>query len=106
MASRAGQLRKQVVELVEGRPGWKLEPRSTPGATPLWCYVIDGQVEFSVTVEDASVRLYVMATDEEIVFEGTDELAEWMQTHRADALGDRPRRPEGKERFRRFFEWS
>jgi len=106
MASRAGQVRKQLVELVEGRPGWRLEPRSTPGAAPLWCFVAGGEVEFSVTVEDGSIRLYVMATDEEIEFEHTDELEAWMHAHRADALGERPRRPQGKERFRRFFEWS
>jgi len=72
----------------------------------LWCYVADGRVEFSATAEDGVIRLYVMATDEEIVFAGTDELAEWVRTHHADALGDRPPRPGGKERFRRLFEWS
>ena len=104
--SRAKDARKELVELLEGRPGWRLEPRSTPGAAPLWCYVTGGEIEFSVTAEDGAIHLYVMATDHELVFRDTNELTAWLQEHRDDAFRDRPQRPEGKERFRRYFEWS
>ena len=56
-------LRKDLVDLVEGVPGWRLEPRTTPGASPLWCFVADGKIEFSVTVEGSELVLYDMETD-------------------------------------------
>lgn len=106
MAGRAGQLRKQVVDLLEGRPGWRLEPRTTPGAPPLWCFVVEGEIEFSVTVVDGSIRLYVMATDGEVEFSDVDELTSWIRLHRAEALQEAPPRPGRKARFRSYFEWS
>ena len=106
MARGADQARKQIVELFQGRPGWRLEPRTTPGATPLWCFVADGRVEFSVTAEGGSFRLYVMDTDQEIVFEDVDELRAWLWANRAEALQDAPTRPDGKTRVKKFFEWS
>ncbi len=44
-----GRRRTRSCDLLGGRPGWRLEPRSTPGATPLWCFVVNGKIEFSVT---------------------------------------------------------
>ena len=106
MTRRENEVRKQVVELFQGRPGWRLEPRTTPGATPLWCFVANGKVEFSVTAESGSLRLYVMDTDQEIVFEDLDELRDWLRANRAEALQDAPTRPDGKTRVKKFFEWS
>ena len=106
MTRRENEVRKQVVELFQGRPGWRLEPRTTPGATPLWCFVANGKVEFSVTAEGGSLRLYVMDTDQEIVFEDLDELRDWLRANRAEALQDAPTRPDGKTRVKKFFEWS
>jgi hypothetical protein len=106
MASRSNHPRHQLVELLEGRPGWRLEPRTTPGASPLWCFVYEGQIEYSVTVEDDLVRLYVMADDQELQFPDADALTEWLRTHRADALQPAPARPDGKKRLKRLFEWS
>jgi hypothetical protein len=106
MASSAGRLRKELAGLLEGRPGWRLEPRTTPGATPLWCFVSEGEVEFSVTVEGPRIRLYVMATDEDREFDDADELEAWVRDHRADALRERPPRPAGKNRIRRFIDWG
>jgi hypothetical protein len=106
MTRRESQMRKQVVELFQGRPGWRLEPRTTPGATPLWCFVVNGKVEFSVTADGGSLRLYVMDTDQEIVFEDVDELRAWLSANRAEALQDAPTRPDGKTRVKKFFEWG
>jgi hypothetical protein len=106
MTRRNNEMRKQVVELFQGRPGWRLEPRTTPGATPLWCFVVNGKVEFSVTAEGGAIRLYVMDTDHEIVFEDLNDLTSWLRANRAEALQDTPPRPAGKTRAKKFFEWS
>ena len=104
--SRTNDMRQDVVDLLRGRPGWRLEPRTTPGASPVWCYVVGGQIEFSVAVEDGVIRLYVMDTDHEVVFADADELTRWLQTHKAHALQEVPVRPDGKARVKRFFEWN
>ena len=90
-----------------GRPGWRLEPRSTPGATPLWCFVFNGKIEFSVTVEAASVRLYVMETDQEIVFADADGLMAWLRANRAEAVLEPEPRADARSRgFRKLTEWG
>ncbi len=94
------------MDLLEGRPGWRLEPRTTPGATPLWCFVEGGEIEFSVTTEKDLFRLYVMATDQEIVFADLEQLTTWLQAHRPGAMQEVPRRPDGKVRLRKLFEWG
>ena len=104
--SRAGDVRKEVVGLLRGRPGWRLEPRTTPGAAPVWCYVDGGEIECSVAVEEGVVRLYVMDTDREVVLADADELKAWLRANKAHALEDAPQRPDGKTRVKRFFEWS
>jgi hypothetical protein len=105
MGRRTDTTRQEIVELVEGRPGWRLEPRTTPGASPMWCFVPDGEIEFSVAADRGSVHLYVMATDRELVFADAEQLSAWLRIHRDDALQERPLRPPVKERSRRFFEW-
>jgi hypothetical protein len=106
MSGRVGPSRNVLVDLLGGRPGWRLEPRSTPGATPLWCFVFSGKIEFSVTTEGNSIHLYVMETDEDLVFQDADELTTWLRTHRAEALRDAVSGRPGKSRFRRLFEWG
>jgi hypothetical protein len=99
-------LRKDLVDLVSGLEGWRLEPRTTPGASPLWCYLSDGKVELSVSVDGRAVVLYVMDTDEELTFPGRDALVAWLGEHRPDAMRPLPPRVKEKKRFRRFFEWE
>jgi hypothetical protein len=109
----------ELVDLLVGRPGWRLEPRSTPGTTPLWCFVANGKIEFSVTVEaeadtgssaDAgSLHLYVMETDQEIIFKDADALMAWLRANRAEAALDQEQPGQGpkrKSRFRRITEWG
>ena len=95
-----------MVDLLGGRPGWRLEPRSTPGATPLWCFVAGGKIEYSVTADGTSIRLYVMETDQEIVFPDAGELTTWLRTNRPEALQEPTSRPSGTSRLRKLFEWS
>ena len=106
MARRANQPRQLLVELLRGRPGWRLEPRTTPGATPLWCFVANGRVEYSVTAESGVIRLYIMESDEEVTLRDTDGLTAWLQEHRPEAMQDTPARPNGRKRAKKFFEWG
>jgi hypothetical protein len=106
MARRADRPRQQLVDLLRGRPGWRLEPRTTPGATPLWCFVANGRVEYSVTAEGGVIRLYIMDSDEEVAFRDSVGLTAWLQEHRPEAMLDAPVRPDGTKRARKFFEWG
>ena len=106
MGRRERQARKEISELLGSRRGWRLEPRTTPGAAPLWCFVDDGEIEYSVTVEDGVVRLYVMQTDQDLVFQSSEELTAWLSEHRADALEGRPVGPDAKTRMQSLFRWN
>lgn len=99
-------LRKELADLLGGLVGWRLEPQTTPGASPLWCFVSNGKVQFSVSVEGAVIVLYVMDTDEEITFASRDALVAWLAEHRPDAWRPSPSRAERKKRVRKFFEWG
>ncbi len=99
-------LRKELVDLVGGLEGWRLEPRTTPGASPIWCFLTDGKLEFSVSVEGPSIVLYVMDTDEELSFPSRDDLVAWFEEHRPDTLRAAPARAERTKRVRKFFEWG
>jgi hypothetical protein len=101
------QFRQLLVDLFRGRPGWRLEPRTTPGATPLWCFVANGRVEYSVTTESGGIRLYIMESDQEVAFRDIDGLTAWLQEHRPEAMQEVPVRPDGKKRAKKkFFEWG
>jgi hypothetical protein len=99
-------LSKDLAELLQVVPGWRLEPSTTPGASPLWCFVSNGKIEFSVTVDDSELVLYVMDTDQEFRFPSRETLVAWLVEHRPDTMQDARPRTEGKERVRKFFEWN
>jgi hypothetical protein len=99
-------LRKELVEFLGGLDGWRLEPRTTPGASPLWCFLSGGKVEFSVTVENRAIVLYVMDTDEEMTFSDREAMVVWFSENRPEALRPGPTRSERKQRARKFFEWG
>lgn len=102
----AGSLRKELVDLFGGLEGWRLEPRTTPGATPLWCFLSEGKIEFSVSVDGPAIVLYVMDTDEEMTFPSLDAFVAWLAEHRPDSMRPVPPRAKGKKRVRKFFEWE
>jgi hypothetical protein len=107
MSERAGPTKNELVDLFGGRPGWRLEPRSTPGATPLWCFVVGGKIEFSVTRDRDGIHLYVMETDQEMMFKDAEELTAWLRSNRAEAMREpTASAAPGKSRFRKLFEWS
>ena len=106
MSKRAKQQTNELVELVKGRPGWRLEPRTTPGASPLWCFVVNGEIEFSVSVEDGTLHVYVMATDQEVVLQNAEDLSGWLEANKPEALSDRVVSPSGKARMKGLLEWE
>jgi hypothetical protein len=109
MPTGGGPSSNEILDLLVGRPGWRLEPRSTPGSTPLWCFVLNGRIEFSVTVDVDTrlVRLYVMETDQEIIFGDGEGLMDWLRANRAEAaLDPEPSGTTRKSRFRRITEWG
>ncbi len=106
MARRSKQLRTEVLDLVNGRPGWRLEPRTTPGASPLWCFVVDGEIDLSVSVEDGAIQLYIMATDQDVVLPDSDALTAWMLEHRPQAMQEAQRKPRGKIRAKSMVQWE
>jgi hypothetical protein len=96
----------ETLDLLVGRPGWRLEPRSTPGTTPLWCFVFNGKIEFSLTVNDGSLRLYVMDTDQEIIFKDADGLMAWLRSNRAEAALEPEPPGTKKSRLRKITQWG
>lgn len=99
-------LRKEIVDLLGGLEGWRLEPRTTPGASPLWCFLSDGKIVFSVSVDGPAIVLYQMDTDEEVTFPSRGALVAWLEEHRPESLQQVPPRAKESKRFRRFFEWE
>jgi hypothetical protein len=95
-----------MVDLLGGLEGWRLEPRTTPGASPLWCFLSDGKIEFSVSVDGPGLALYVMDTDQELRFPSRDALVAWLEEHRPESVRQVPPRAKEKKRLRKFFEWE
>jgi hypothetical protein len=102
-----GQLSaKDLVQLLGGRPGWRLEPSSTPGAGSQWCFVVNGKIEFSVSVDRGAIRLYVMETDRDVVFPDADAMMAWLRSNRAEAAREPVAAPTLKQRRKRFTDWG
>lgn len=106
MNDRKGPASSVLAEMFGNRPGWRLEPTSSPGSSIVWCFVFGGKIEFSVTADVDSIQLYEMETDREITFKDPEELATWLRTYRAEALQEPAIRGSWKSRFRNIFEWS
>jgi len=99
-------LTNEIVDLFGGRPGWRLEPRSTPGSTPLWAFVYNGKIEYSVTADGGTIRLYVMETDQEISFDNADMFMSWLRSNRPEAAQESEAGKPRKSIFRRVTEWE
>jgi hypothetical protein len=96
----------ELVDLVKGRPGWRLEPVATPGSAPTWCFGSGRKIELSATAERDVIHLFVVETDEEIEFKNADELAVWLRANWAEALQEpKPRLPM-RSRLRKITGWS
>jgi hypothetical protein len=103
---REGRPSNVLADLFSNRPGWRLEPSSSPGGVPVWCFVAGGKVELSVTASVDSIHLYEMPTDRDITFGDTQELQEWLRTHRAEAMQEPVAPSSWRSRFRKLNNWS
>ena len=105
--SRAN-LFKEVDGLLRGRPGWKLQGTTAPGAAPVWCFPADGEVELTVSAERTSINVYEMEADRGTTLDGTDSLAAWLKAWKEESFADRPT-AEGPgrsgRRRRSFLQW-
>ena len=60
-----------------------------------------------MTRDRDAIHLYIMETDQEIVFKDADELTAWLRSNRAEAMQEpTASAAPGKSRFRKLFEWS
>jgi len=104
---RNNQLSKQVVQLLQGRPGWTFEASATPGAPPAWCYTDSGGVELAVIVDGGAVRIYLERTDQDVTVADVDQLAEWLAANAAHAIqGDQKDGMLGRLKGGKFFTWN
>jgi hypothetical protein len=67
--------------LLAGRPVWKLEPQSSPGAPPLWCFGAGIDPDLAVETSDRSVTVSLLELDQELVFADTDALVAWLDSN-------------------------
>jgi hypothetical protein len=103
---RRTALTNEILDLLGRRPGWRLEPSSTPGSPPLWAFVYNGKIEYSVRADGDTIRLYVMETDQDIVFDNADGLMSWLRSNRAEAAQEPEPRKSRMSIFRRVTQWE
>jgi hypothetical protein len=64
------------------RPGWSLQPSSSPGIDPLWCFGPDTasgtDIQVTVSVVGSTVSIYLVEHDLEFVVPDEDALATWV----------------------------
>src|SRR3974377_2147451 len=86
VASRDKALWEKISRALKGRPGWGLQPSSTPGAPPAWCFGRGGENDLMVSVDDGRVYLYVMETDRDLHFDTVEDLQRWLDANEAAVL--------------------
>jgi tetratricopeptide (TPR) repeat protein len=104
--SSADPSKDDLVDLLTGRPGWRLETSLTPGAPPVWCFRSGGKIEFSVAVDRNLIQLYAQDTGAEVVFKQPQELRAWLLANRPEALQDPSSPASLGARIRKFGEWD
>ena len=85
---RAGKVKlwKQVEELLQRRPGWKLGAMSSPGAPRVWCYGTGMGTDLTVSGEGNSISVYLVDSEQEITLRTTEELEAWLREHKPAAF--------------------
>ncbi|HLN17167.1 MAG TPA: hypothetical protein VK277_10515 [Acidimicrobiales bacterium] len=86
MASRDDALWDELGRTFKQRPGWGLQPSSTPGAPPAWCFGKGGENDLMVSVDSGRVYVYVMETDRDFLFDTVEDLTRWLDANEAAAL--------------------
>ena len=72
----------------------------------MWAFVYNGKIEYSVTIDGGTIRLYVMETDQEIIFDNADGLMSWLRSNRPEAAQESEAGKPRKSIFRRVTQWE
>ena len=72
---------EEIGRLLQDRRGWGLEPSTSPGAAPSYCFSPEHEVELSVSTRDGVICLYMPRTDEELAFVDVPALAAWIEAN-------------------------
>jgi hypothetical protein len=99
-------LTKQVARLLRRRPGWSIQTMPTPGAPLTWCFGSSGKIEMSVSVQETSIRLHVVETDQDVRVGSASELAAWLQAHKPGAFKDPTSGFVDRLKSGKFFKWE
>jgi hypothetical protein len=86
LASHDDELSEAVAQLLRSRPGWSLQPSSTPGAPPAWCFASGGEIHLSVAVDRGAIDVYRMEDDRDLRFATIDDLTDWLEANEAALL--------------------
>lgn len=106
MGTDDAQLWQEVDQLLERRPGWRFQARSTPGAPPAWCFGPEIDPSLTVTVEAGSIVVSVARDHTDVTLARSDELLAWLIDYWPGALTKQRGRALDKLRRRRLFEWE
>lgn len=106
MGTGDADLWKAVDHLLGRRPGWRFQPRSTPGATPVWCFGPEADPVLTVSVDDGAIVVCPESGDPEVTLPGGDELFRWLSDHWPEALPEQRARATDKLRRGRLFRWE
>jgi hypothetical protein len=86
MRTHDDELVGQVERTLRGRPGWSLQPSSSPGAPSAWCLVTEGEIDLSVDVQNGAICIYVMDTDAEVRVATVGELTGWLEANESASV--------------------
>ena len=86
---RDRELWDQIGHLFEGRPGWRLEAQSTPGAPRTWCFGSAGKSELSVSVDGGRISVYLIERDQDVALPDVDARDVWLEANEARFTGHR-----------------
>lgn len=74
-------LSAQVDRVMGGRPTWRLEPQSSPGAPDLWCFGPGVDPELAVDVGPRAITLTLLDQNIGFAFADGDALASWLDAN-------------------------
>lgn len=90
MASHDDELTEAIAQLLGSRPGWSLQPSSTPGAPLAWCFGAGGEIDLAVEVDQGAIDVYRMEDDRDLRFATIEDLTNWLDANEATALKGEP----------------
>jgi len=83
--SASDDLLDQVARALGPRPGWRLEPSSSPGGPPAWCRYDSGKLALSIDVGDSGLAVYEPEWDRVTPLADVAALLAWLTAHERPA---------------------